>query len=202
MSRDHHLVVMAKQPVLGQVKTRLAASIGEEQALAVYERLLAITRNAIVRWKGEAEIHVAGSPEPCEHFAIPRATWHAQVGEDLGARMSTAFQQAFERGAERVVLMGSDLPAVTSELIQEAFVALGSHDAVLGPANDGGYYLVGLKASHTGLFRNMAWSTDAVFRETVIRLEASGCSFHLLPTYADIDDKEQLFPAAWGDMLL
>jgi len=109
---------------------------------------------------------------------------------DLGQRMESAFQQAFEAGARKVVIIGSDCPELNGETLNQAFEALETADFVIGPVPDGGYYLIGMKQLETSVFREMEWSTEAVRAITTERILALGKTFTLLPMYGDVDTEE------------
>jgi rSAM/selenodomain-associated transferase 1 len=123
---------------------------------------------------------------------LPGVRLLAQRGEDLGARMADAFARAFARGASRVAIVGTDAPAVSRETVTEALGALDGADAVLGPSEDGGYYLLALREPWPGLFSGIAWSTPAVAAETRARAAALGLVLHELPARRDVDTLDDL----------
>ncbi|MCB0808220.1 MAG: TIGR04282 family arsenosugar biosynthesis glycosyltransferase [Flavobacteriales bacterium] len=188
------VVLFLRAPVKGRVKTRLAADVGEERALAVYRELLDITTKAMAGTGARSLCFLAdGAVIP--EVGLPDATWHHQQGNDLGERMHRAFQKAFDAGHDRVLLIGSDLPHMRPELLERAFGVLAERDAVLGPALDGGYYLLGLKRPHPLLFNDMPWSTDRVLALSRERLQAAGSNWGELEALRDVDDGDDL--AAW-----
>ncbi|MBD2724407.1 TIGR04282 family arsenosugar biosynthesis glycosyltransferase [Hymenobacter armeniacus] len=197
----HHLLVFAREPVLGRVKTRLAADIGPEAALAVYRELLGITAGAISAarvpatvWLAEAPVPAAGPTEPRPEW--PGLPWRVQPpAESLGERMSHAFSQAFDGGASRVVIIGTDCPGLTPELLHAAFEALATHDVVIGPADDGGYYLLGLRELQPALFAHKNWSTATVLPDTLADAARLGLRVAQLPTLHDVDSGRDL--ATW-----
>lgn len=185
---------------VGRVKTRLAATLGTEGALRVYRRLAEHTvREARAV---DAELRVHFTPAAREHEVRawlgdgPR--YLAQADGDLGARMGAAFRAAFGDGAERVVIVGSDLPDLSAALLRRAFEKLDEHPAVLGPARDGGYYLLGMRMMIPGVFDDIPWSTGAVLARTLERMRAADVEPALLPTLVDVDEAEDL-PAGWAD---
>lgn len=189
------LIVFVKRPVLGQVKTRLAASIGAEEALATYEQLLEQTAQELRDFLlCPTSIYYAnGLPsdeEPCAFRGFERRKQAAFP--DLGLRMHSAFEDAFARGAKKVLLIGSDCPDMTSGLLELAWQLLDSRDVLLGPARDGGYYLIGLKAAAPELFLNKTWSHEQVYAQALESIEALGLSYLALPELYDIDRKEDL----------
>ena len=196
------LLVFVKNPVLGLVKTRLARTIGDEKALWVYEKLLAHTRRAA---RG-----VAAQRWVCYSDFVPTAdAWlkggfapHRQEGETLGDRMYEAFRQGFAAGYGPILIIGSDCPEISPALLEDAFRQLESFPVVLGPAPDGGYYLLGMNYLVESLFRNKPWSTPAVLAETVADLQRAGIRYTLLPVLSDVDeaaDLDHLPPSFWHD---
>lgn len=194
-----HVLVFARVPALGRVKSRLAAGIGEPAALAVYHELLAITRAAIVASGIPATVWLADAagPTPTATEAQEWATLSTRCQEtgDLGQRMTAAFVAAFAAGASRVVIIGTDCPGLRAEQLTQAVGLLNEHDVVLGPATDGGYYLLGLRQPQPELFQNKAWSTASVLIDTQADAHRLGLSAALLPALRDVDTAEDL--AAW-----
>jgi len=190
------LGVFAKYPVPGRVKTRLARDIGAECAAQIYE---AFVRDLVDRFGATADRRVlAYSPESLEArnwFGPLAATaWHlqAQVTGDLGTRMTAFFRQAFTHGSQRVVLIGSDSPTIPASLIREAFDLLDSHDVVLGPATDGGYYLVGQSGQSRDIFRDVEWSRSSVLSQTIRSVAETGLSLALTSPWYDVDTASDL----------
>ncbi len=184
------LLLMTKNPEWGRVKTRLAAQIGTTNALWVYEQLLAKTVSVL--GKVPHDVAVFYDPEvPKQTLAFPTAKYHLpQQGKDLGCRMQRAFQWGFDRGYEAICVLGTDLWELTPALISSAFVALEKKEVVIGPAADGGYYLLGLKQPKPELFENIPWSTEKVLKETQALLQPKKVT--LLPKKNDIDTLEDL----------
>lgn len=180
------LIVMAKVPELGKVKTRLAAGIGESQALNVYERLLAHTLTEAKRSGMHVAIHQ--TPSDQKHPAFAGFATADQPDGSLGERMA----QAFAQQELPALMVGTDCPGLTAELLQSAAAALETYEVVLGPANDGGYYLIGVRQAHVWLFESMPWSTERVLEETIGRCRQHGVSYFLLPERIDIDTFDDL----------
>ncbi|MBK8965711.1 MAG: TIGR04282 family arsenosugar biosynthesis glycosyltransferase [Lewinellaceae bacterium] len=181
------LLIFIKNPRLGQVKTRLARTVGDAEALRIYHLLLEKTRQAALevkvgRWLFYSDFSETGDAWPEAEF-----TKFVQQGDDLGIRMQGAFHQAFDAGASRVVIIGSDCPEISGNLLEQAFAALEHTDFVLGPSFDGGYYLLGMRAFSPWVFQGIVWSTDSVFSATVKKIQAAGKSFSLLPVLRDVD---------------
>ena len=201
---DIHLLIFAREPVLGRVKTRLAADIGAEAALAAYRELLALTAAAVraaqvpaTVWLAEAPAATAlGAPANAARPEWPGLPWRVQpAAGTLGERMAHAFAQAFAAGAGRVVIIGTDCPGLTAGLLRQAFAQLAAHDLVVGPAADGGYYLLGINKLHTSLFTDKQWSTASVLPATLADAARLGLRVAQLPTLADVDTGADL--AAW-----
>jgi len=198
------LLVFAKAPRPGAAKTRLIPAIGEEAAAELYRRLAEeVVRQTEPRpgdYRRLGFFAPADARSEMEAW-FPREEWLAQEGGDLGARMTAAFDLAFRRGARRVAIVGTDAPAVTRGTVLEALAGLQDHDLVLGPAADGGYYLMALRRPCPELFRGVAWSTPAVLASTVERAEALGLAVRLLAPLRDIDTLDDI-RAEWGSLRL
>ena len=197
---DCQLLVFARVPALGRVKSRLAAGVGQPGALGVYRELLAITNAAIVAAGVPATVWLADTAA-AEPTAVEAGEWAAhavrcQPEGDLGARMTTAFAAAFAAGAVRVAIIGTDCPGLRASHLTQAFVALETAEVVLGPATDGGYYLLGLRQPQPELFQNKTWSTASVLADTVADARRLGLRVVLLSELRDVDTAEDL--AAWN----
>lgn len=169
---DRALIVFLKHPEAGAVKTRLIPLLGAEVAAGLYRALCEEVLLATVPRPGEYErLAFFSPPEAAEavRMWLPGVRLLPQSGGDLGARMSAAFARAFERGARRVVIVGTDSPAVSRGTVAEALDALDEADVVVGPAEDGGYYLLALRQPRPELFEGLAWSTPTVLEETLAR---------------------------------
>ncbi len=194
-----HLLIFARVPALGLVKTRLAAGVGEAAALATYYELLGITRTAVLDAGVATTVWLAGTagPEPTETEAREWAglPTRSQAAGDLGQRMTAAFAAAFAAGAGRVAIIGTDCPGLRESHLTQAFALLNEHGVVLGPATDGGYYLLGLRQPQPELFLNKQWSTASVLADTVADAGRLGCRVALLPALHDVDTAADL--ATW-----
>jgi rSAM/selenodomain-associated transferase 1 len=201
MPHRQALLVFVKNPVLGRVKTRLAAQIGDEAALAVYRKLLDATHRATVDLPVRKYLFYADAIDTDDPWEAHRYYKLVQRGADLGARMRAAFELILgEPGIERAVLIGSDCPELDAGLIMKAFVALETHEYVIGPAKDGGYYLVGMRRMTPELFQNKRWSTDTVLADSLDDLRGTGHRVYLLPERCDVDQVEDL-PADFLDQI-
>ncbi len=182
-------MTFVKNPELGHVKTRLASTMGNEAALSVYTRLLEHTRRIIEQVDCVREVHYSKEIAEDNWFSSI-FTKKLQHSGDLGDRMFHAFQSAFEEGAEQVVIVGSDCAEITPDLINQAFNNLDTADVVIGPANDGGYYLLGMNKLVPQLFQDKSWSTEKLIDETLQDISNLQLTHHLLPTLSDIDYEE------------
>ena len=190
------LIIFAKAPIPGEVKTRLCPPLDEEEAASLHGSLVL---DAIERTKGlqGISLYVAGTPD-IEHpfFKVMEGRYGARLllqrGPDLGARMKQAMQDAFDQGPKDVLLTGTDLPTLPRAHLVEALTLIKNHDVVLGPTTDGGYYLIGLRKMVPGLFDGIAWSMASVFGETKKKIEAAGLSLGLLPECRDVDTLDDL----------
>jgi len=183
------LIIFVKNPVLGQVKTRLAADVGEEKALKVYQELLKYTKAVSCQVSAKRYLFYANQIEENDAWSREAFLKKVQSGRDLGARMSNAFAEVEE---EKKVIIGSDCPQLLSEDIESAFHHLDRFDLVIGPANDGGYYLLGMKEVQRSLFKEMEWSTEKVFQETLNRAKAANLKVKVLRELVDLDTLQDL----------
>ncbi len=190
------LIVFAKAPIPGEVKTRLCPPLDPDEAASLHGTLVL---DAVERAKGlaGASLYVAGAPDLAHpFFKVLEGRYGAKLlpqrGPDLGARMKWAMQDAFEQGAEDVLLTGTDLPTLPRARLMESLTLIKKHDVVLGPTTDGGYYLIGLRKMVPALFEGIAWSTASVFVDTKKKIEDAGLSLGLLPECRDLDTLEDL----------
>ena len=188
----NHLIIFCKNPILGQCKTRLAASIGPEKALNVYEFLLNHTAKITSELSVKRIVYYSQQIVQNDFFDPNHFEKALQRGDDLGARMAHAIEQSFAQGAKKAMVIGSDLFDISAELIQQAFQALNTHQTVIGPAKDGGYYLIGMTQFNAEVFCNKNWGSPSVFSDTLSNLKPN-LPF-LLPEKNDIDTIEDLHP--------
>jgi uncharacterized protein len=190
--RANALVVMAKAPIPGAVKTRLVPFLSPEEA-AELARALLVDQLRHLSAIDNADCYLAFSPEEAgammRELAPERFELFSQKDGDLGARMENIFTKLFAKGHRHVVLIGADLPPVPLTYFSKAFASLSDTErcAVLGPSQDGGYYLIGLNRDQPALFDQMTWSHDQVLTQTLARLISLDIKSHLLPTWRDID---------------
>jgi len=182
------VLVFQKNAILGKVKTRLASGMGEARALEIYRHLVQSTYSVLEDVL--APVWTYFSDFIPETVNPPIAKSFVQEGQDLGERMANAFARSFELGIDKVVLIGTDCPTLHSQHLNEAFEALTHSDLVLGPATDGGYYLIGMKCRADYLFAGIAWSTAEVLAQTLAVAKAHGLNSILLDELSDIDTQE------------
>lgn len=183
------LMIFVKNAVKGKVKTRLAAAVGDDKALEIYHTLLQHTQEVTFPLSQDKAVYY--SDEIVEdNWSEKHYQKKVQQGNDLGARMYHAFQEAFDVGYEQVVIIGSDCLEISTSIIQKAFESLTNNDAVIGPSEDGGYYLLGLNAPNRALFENKSWSTDKVLEQTIHALEQQDKLYKILPLLNDVDTIE------------
>ncbi len=186
------LIIFVRNPELGKVKTRLAKTVGNEVALAIYYQLLYHTRKVTQDLQIDKVVYYNDSIESSDLWDRTQFDKALQHGENLGEKMKNAFKKAFEKGYERVAIIGSDCMDLTSSIVEEAFTSLKSKNAVVGAAEDGGYYLLGMSQYSPQLFENKAWSTDEVFISTLEDFARLNLTYHELPVLKDIDTEKDL----------
>lgn len=190
--------MFAKKPVPGEVKTRLSGALGEDGAATLYQAFLDDVV-ATVRDCRAASTELWVSPPdsvPWFEDRYPELSVRPQAGAELGRRLRRSFSKVFLDGATSAVAVGSDHPTLPRELVARAFDAMAGMDVVLGPTDDGGYYLVGVRArawpAAREIFSGIPWSTDGVLRVTLARVDDVGLRSGLLPVWYDVDDPSDL----------
>lgn len=188
MVAQNRLLVFLKAPRLGFVKTRIAATLGDVAALAAYREIVAAVLDPLRDLPG-VELRFTPDDAPAEVRAWQRASWvlAPQGSGDLGERLARAFAEQFMSGARKVIVVGADCPAMSPTDLGAALDALDEDDLVLGPATDGGYWLIGLRAPRPWLFRGIAWSTPSVFAQTESKARMAGLRVARLRELSDID---------------
>jgi len=184
------LIIFTRNPELGKVKTRLSVTIGNTSALEIYKLLI----NHIVEVSENINVdkYVFYSENIQENDVWNSVVFNKELqsGDDLGIRMENAFSLLFKKGYEKVIIVGSDIYEITSNDIETAFTNLETNDLVIGPAKDGGYYLLGMKQLKKELFKNKEWGTNTVFEETIKELKNEKVS--LLSVKSDVDVYEDI----------
>jgi rSAM/selenodomain-associated transferase 1 len=190
------ILVFAKSPRPGRVKTRLARTVGDAAALRLYRAFVADLLETLSAADAPATIchHPPDAEEAMRAWLGDRWPFRPQEGEDLGERMANALARAFGDGAEQALVVGGDLPDLPGRIISSAFQGIARNGAALGPAPDGGYYLIGFSAAafEPAVFRDIPWGTDAVYRQTLARMEENRLSPAILPVWNDVDTVEDL----------
>jgi uncharacterized protein len=191
MNEQAILIIFYKNLVHGKVKTRLAATIGADKAFEVYKAMVEGIHS--ISQKIEVDKIVYHSDQ-----IIKDDIWNSlfkkeiQRGDDLGEKMMNAFKDVFGLGYSKAVLIGTDVPSLTEDILNDAFNKLDNNDIVIGPAYDGGYYLIGMKSIQAFLFQNIEWSTTKVLAQTISKIEGHNLSYSLLPRLHDIDEEKDL----------
>lgn len=186
------LIIFTKNPELGKVKTRLANTIGNQNALEIYKKLL--THTSLVSREMEVAkwVYYSNKVGDNSYFEDTIFDKFIQSGEDLGERMKNAFKHGFNEGFENIVLIGSDCYELNSTHLNKAFNVLETKKFVFGPAKDGGYYLVGMNTFFSKIFENKTWSTETVLEEAILDIKKSNQNFDTIETLSDVDYEEDL----------
>jgi len=192
MANDKLLMVFAKNPQLGRVKTRLAKAVGDEKALDIYKILLAHTLTIAKIVNCDKAIFYSDYIDETDMWNEAKFVQNIQEGNDLGERMHNAFKYAFYKQYKSVVIIGSDCFDLNEQIITDAFEILKENEVVIGPAKDGGYYLLGMRTLYSDLFMNKQWSTKNVLPDTLLDITKLDVSIKLLPTLSDIDEEKDL----------
>ena len=198
MSKSNALVIFVKNARRGHVKTRLATSLGKDKALSIYLALCERVRNVCLGFSGKCYVYYSEyiPPEPDvweDDFFIKRKQYPVA---DLGLRMQAAFNELLPVHSS-VRLIGTDIPHLSNDLLEESILLLKNTDVILGPSDDGGYYLIGMKKTNDFLFNNMTWSVDTVLSETIQRISRNNATYHLLKTLPDIDTADDWEKHGW-----
>jgi len=189
------LIIFCKEPEKGLVKTRLAVELGEEKSLNLYKAFLKDTLDMARSLSVDGKILAYDAPSAKPSYLKSIAedfAFYRQQGEDLGRRMDNAFNYARELGFSHIVIIGSDSPTLPSFFVKEAFESLLTHDVVIGPSRDGGYYLIGIANHIPELFQDVEWSSPHTMEDTVKNLEKLNKKVSYLKPWYDIDTPENL----------
>jgi uncharacterized protein len=192
MSNRAVLLIFVKNPVLGKVKTRLASTLGAQKALEIYRLLLQHTADITRTLPADKVVFYSDFVEAEDIWDNALYQKRRQEGSDLGERMERAFAWAFRQGYSQVVIIGSDCPEISAGIIDLAFTVLREQAAVIGPARDGGYYLLGMNRLISQVFHNKFWSTPRVLPDTIADLRALHVPFRMLATLSDVDEAEDV----------
>lgn len=184
------LLIFTRNPELGKCKTRLAAKVGDQAALDIYKFLLGHTVSITENIAVEKQVFYSEEIWENDIWDSNRYEKKLQKGKDLGIRMANAFQEGFDSGFEKIIIIGSDMYNLSQADLEMAFDSLDRHDYAVGPAEDGGYYLLGMKSLKKALFENKDWGTDTVLPLTLQDLDAE--KYALLPQRNDVDHYEDI----------
>jgi len=196
-SRNPALIIFIKNPLPGKVKTRLAATMGNDRALRVYLALLDRVRQLTLTLPYEKYLYYSDFIEEHDEWPAAHYAKRVQYAGDLGERMSRAFAAVLQT-CDKAVIIGSDVPGITGSIIGEAFEKLAGCDFTIGGTEDGGYYLLGMSAYEPAVFQGVEWSTPEVFRQTMGIIEGLGKTCHQLPILPDIDYEEDWLKHGWA----
>jgi rSAM/selenodomain-associated transferase 1 len=186
------IIILTKNPELGKGKSRLAATVGNENALIIFKELIKHTVSITQKLDCDKWVLFSDYIGGNEYFEDSIYSKHLQEGNDLGDRMRNAFVKATDAGYEKVILIGSDCYQLTQSELEKGFNNLDSNDFVFGPAEDGGYYLIGTTTTFTKVFDNKTWSTKTVLYEAIRDVEGADYTLGLLSTLSDVDYEEDL----------
>ena len=207
------LIIFTRYPVPGKTKTRMIPALGEQGAADLHSRMTEYTLLNLLILCCEQSLEIAiyysgGDRQKMQTWLDPvissfsenhsdsiinPISYYAQVGEDLGERMQGAFENGFKNKIEKIIIIGTDCPDLNQHIIEKAFLALNSYDVVLGPASDGGYYLIGLSQFFPILFNNIDWGSDRVLAQTRKIIEQEKLSVYDLPVLTDVDRPDDLY---------
>ena len=191
MSKDV-VAVFVKNLIPGTVKTRLAKDLGMDLAMEVYKELVGITAQATDFVKVDKCVYYSEYVELEDKFDDEKYNKHIQEGKELGQRMQNAFYDAFEAGYDKMILIGSDVPDISSEIIEAGFKQLDKNDIVIGPSEDGGFYLIGMKIAHENLLSHQNYGHDEVLENLLEEVESRDLSVARLKELIDIDTQEDM----------
>ena len=189
--KDAAIIIFQKNPELGKVKTRLAKTIGEVKALEAYQWLLEHTHEQVAPVGCDVFVYFDREIDPM-FLKNQRYAAALQRNGDLGQKMRSALEEVLAQGYQKAMVIGSDCPDMNSEVLEQAIEQLASHDLVIGPAKDGGYYLIGMRKVYDTLFQDIPWSTPEVLSKTLAEAKSLGLKISLLRELADVDVYEDL----------
>ena len=191
------LLTFIKNPIKGKAKTRLAATVGDDEALRIYKELLKHTRQIVTAIDVNRYLFYGFFIDKNDDWSNDDFQKFLQIDGGLGDKMKDGFQKVFADGNQKVVIIGSDCASLTPEIVSEAFEKLDDHDFVIGPADDGGYYLLGMNSFEPTVFDNVVWSTEEVLNQTITNIKALDKNHALLTVLSDIDYEEDWKKYGW-----
>ncbi len=193
--KDNAIIIFAKNPSLGRAKTRIAKDVGDEKALEIYKNLLSLTEQILDGLEVDKYLFFTDFIDE-DLWNIQDLKFRLQSSGDLGDKMGDAFNNVSHSGHHKTIIMGSDCPYITKDLLYNAFEKLDSADHIIGPTVDGGFYLYGTKKFHSFIFDGITWSSETVLENLIKNIQNTGEDHKLLPTLADIDHIQD-----WEDFL-
>ena len=186
---DKHLIIFIKNPELGKAKTRIAKTMGDEKALSIYKELLQHTLDTTLKVDCHRNLFYSAHVNKEDQWSEKDFLKQLQIEGGLGDKIRDAFQRVMKT-ADSCLIIGSDCGDMSEDILNQAFTALQSHDVVLGPTFDGGYYLLGVSKPDLELFDGVAWSTETVYDQTIEKVKAANATYFELPKLHDIDYEE------------
>lgn len=188
---NNALIIFVRNLINGSVKTRLAATLGNDVAIDIYKQLLRNVHDKIKSLDSDKIVFYSDyiQDDIWEDKSFKKVI---QEGNGLGERIENAFKFLFTAGYRKLIIIGNDCPELNGAILELTFERLNEFDIVIGPATDGGYYLLGLKNNYSFLFRNIEWSTVNVLHQTIERCDRNHLSYYLLPELSDIDEESDL----------
>lgn len=190
MKQNSVLLLFTKNVEKGKVKTRLASTVGDDKALEIYEQLLDFTISFALKIPFEKHVYYAWNIVENDRWSQPNFVKKLQAEGDLGNKMKHAFTESFKAGKDKVIIIGTDCAEINEKDVLKAAKLLDENEVVIGPALDGGYYLLAMRKLHTCIFENKRWSTEHLLKETLAELEELNISYTLLEERSDIDYEE------------
>lgn len=195
---ENALIIFTRNPELGKCKTRLAKTLGNQSALDIYKYLLKHTANISAKVATDRYVFYSNAIQQDDLWDNQLFNKKLQQGNNLGERMANAFSELFQLGHKKIIIIGSDLLDLNKDIIEQGFNALNTSDVVIGPAKDGGYYLLGMKRLHSNVFKNKNWGTETIRRETLKDLENYNVALlnalNDIDTFEDMNHYEELKP--------
>ena len=185
------LIIFVRKPEVGKVKTRIAAAVGDEKALSIYKQLLLHTRDLALDVKADKYVYYSTDIEHNDIWQGNSFIKKTQNGSDLGERMYQAFDELLS-DHDHVIVIGSDCFQLNGGIVNKAFDCLSMNDAVIGPAKDGGYYLLGMNRMLRSIFQNKVWSADSVFKDSIEDFRKEGVVYKTLVELSDVDTIEDV----------
>ena len=194
------IIIFVRNPEMGKVKTRLAATVGAAAALHVYKKLLQHTLQQTKLADADKFVFYANNITANDIWQEAAYIKLQQQQGNLGAKMEAAFNVIFSKGYSRVLIIGSDCPHLNPQHVTEAFRQLQQNDVAIGPATDGGYYLLGMKRLYAPLFENIEWSPSNVYKSTLEKIGSLGLHSQSLEALTDVDEEKDV-PEEWKALL-